>query len=191
MALRKRKLLYLPVFLFAISLYSFYTNIQRRAHFCMILEDQPPQLDEKTCYKLKNTILRKSLKMVKTDIVIKSVTGLQHCPWIPNSKHHRQIRSELQTCCDAKSSFLVSQNNTQIGSILNYEIDKNRKIYINEKIHHMLPEVACPLHAGQQRTVISALTNARADNCAPEKSAPDNCAPPCIPPCIKSSLPHY
>ncbi|KAM4675907.1 alpha-2,8-sialyltransferase 8F-like [Discoglossus pictus] len=88
------------------------------------------------------SMILSSVDIVKKDILIKTVKELQNCPWIPNSQYHNQIRSELQTCCDAFNSLLVTQNNTQTGDIIKYEVDQKRKIQVNGNMYQMLPKTS-------------------------------------------------
>uniref|UniRef100_A0A8C9P449 ST8 alpha-N-acetyl-neuraminide alpha-2,8-sialyltransferase 6 n=1 Tax=Spermophilus dauricus TaxID=99837 RepID=A0A8C9P449_SPEDA len=48
-------------------------------------------------------------------------------------------RAKLTSCCDAIQNFVVSQNNTPVGTNMSYEVESKRTIPIGENIFHMLP----------------------------------------------------
>ncbi|XP_053575538.1 alpha-2,8-sialyltransferase 8E-like [Bombina bombina] len=51
-----------------------------------------------------------------------------------------ELESELQNCCKVRDELLVTKTNTQIGDIIYYETQKNKKIEVDEKIYDMLPK---------------------------------------------------
>ena len=51
-------------------------------------------------------------------------------------------RAKLASCCDAVQNFIVSQNNTPIGTNMTYEVESKSKIQIKEDIFDMLPVVS-------------------------------------------------
>ncbi|XP_049737861.1 alpha-2,8-sialyltransferase 8F isoform X2 [Elephas maximus indicus] len=47
--------------------------------------------------------------------------------------------AELASCCDAVQNFVVSQNNTPVGTNMTYEVESKKRIPIGETIFNMLP----------------------------------------------------
>ncbi|MEE6507995.1 hypothetical protein FKM82_018116 [Ascaphus truei] len=89
--------------------------------------------------RLKKTILHTSLKMLKMDTFIQNVVAIQRCPFTENPKYLEQLRTELRKCCNASDQLIVTQNNTRIDDILNYETQQKKTIKVDKKIHQMLP----------------------------------------------------
>lgn len=51
-------------------------------------------------------------------------------------------RAKLASCCDAVQTFVVSQNNTPMGTNMSYEVESKRQIPIRENIFQMFPVVS-------------------------------------------------
>ncbi|KAL0627621.1 Alpha-2,8-sialyltransferase 8F, partial [Plecturocebus cupreus] len=47
--------------------------------------------------------------------------------------------AKLASCCDAVQNFVVSQNNTPVGTNMSYEVESKKEIPIKENIFHMFP----------------------------------------------------
>lgn len=51
-------------------------------------------------------------------------------------------RAKLASCCDAVQNFVVSQNNTPVGTNMSYEVESKKEIPIKKNIFHMFPVVS-------------------------------------------------
>lgn len=51
-------------------------------------------------------------------------------------------RAKLASCCDAAQNFIVSQNNTPVGTNMTYEVESKNEILIRENIFNMFPVVS-------------------------------------------------
>ncbi|KAG8515899.1 Alpha-2,8-sialyltransferase 8F, partial [Galemys pyrenaicus] len=47
--------------------------------------------------------------------------------------------TKLASCCDAVQNFVVSQNNTPVGTNISYEVESKYKILIRQNIFNMFP----------------------------------------------------
>lgn len=52
------------------------------------------------------------------------------------------FRAKLASCCDAVQNFIVSQNNTPVGTNISYEAESENTIIIRKKIFNMFPVVS-------------------------------------------------
>ncbi|XP_025072593.1 alpha-2,8-sialyltransferase 8F, partial [Alligator sinensis] len=93
------------------------------------------------CKEIQDNVLFSSVKKKRysENYYLQIVTKLQHCAWKRRPEEYEKFRSELASCCDAAHNFIVSQNNTPLGSNLSYEVDHKKSIHITEDIFRMLP----------------------------------------------------
>lgn len=61
-------------------------------------------------------------------------------PWLPFILI--LCRAKLASCCDAVQNFIVSQNNTPVGTNMSYEVESKKEILIRERIFNMFPVVS-------------------------------------------------
>ena len=61
-------------------------------------------------------------------------------PWLTFILILRRVK--LASCCDAVQNFIVSQNNTPVGTNMSYEVESKSEIQIRENIFDMLPVVS-------------------------------------------------
>ncbi|XP_069403689.1 alpha-2,8-sialyltransferase 8F isoform X1 [Ovis canadensis] len=73
------------------------------------------------------------------DDYLQIITNIQSCPWKRQVEEYENFRAKLASCCDAVQNFIVSQNNTPIGTNMTYEVESKSKIQIKENIFDMLP----------------------------------------------------
>uniref|UniRef100_A0A452G992 ST8 alpha-N-acetyl-neuraminide alpha-2,8-sialyltransferase 6 n=1 Tax=Capra hircus TaxID=9925 RepID=A0A452G992_CAPHI len=73
------------------------------------------------------------------DDYLQIITNIQSCPWKRQVEEYENFRAKLASCCDAVQNFIVSQNNTPIGTNMTYEVESKSKIQIKEDIFDMLP----------------------------------------------------
>ncbi|XP_040823880.1 alpha-2,8-sialyltransferase 8F [Ochotona curzoniae] len=71
---------------------------------------------------------------------LRIITNIQSCPWKRQAKEYEDFRAKLASCCGAIQNFVVSQNNTPVGSNMTYEVESKKEIPIRQGIFHMLPE---------------------------------------------------
>ncbi|XP_075408569.1 alpha-2,8-sialyltransferase 8F [Tenrec ecaudatus] len=104
------------------------------------LNEKSLQLTEK-CQHLQDDIDALSDKMnaYSEDDYIRLVADIQSCPWKQQTEEYEKFRAELTSCCDAVHNFVMSQNNTPVGSQMSYEVDNKKIIQIGEYIFNMLP----------------------------------------------------
>ncbi|XP_030045792.1 alpha-2,8-sialyltransferase 8F [Microcaecilia unicolor] len=93
------------------------------------------------CREMQDKLLFASLrKRYSEDYYIQTVMKVQNCTWKRQPEECRKFRLELSSCCNAVRNFIVSQNNTLLGSNMRYEVDSKRNILIAENIFRMLPQ---------------------------------------------------
>ncbi|XP_007934525.1 alpha-2,8-sialyltransferase 8F [Orycteropus afer afer] len=104
------------------------------------LNEQSLQLTEK-CKNLQADVksLSKKMKRYSEDDYLQIITNIQRCPWKRQAEEYENFREELASCCDAVQNFVVSQNNTPVGTNMSYEAESKKGILIGEKIFNMLP----------------------------------------------------
>ncbi|GAB1285979.1 Alpha-2,8-sialyltransferase 8F [Apodemus speciosus] len=73
------------------------------------------------------------------DDYLQIITNIQRCPWKRQAEEYDNFRAKLASCCDAIQDFVVSQNNTPVGTNMSYEVESKRQIPIRENIFHMFP----------------------------------------------------
>ncbi|XP_006872679.1 PREDICTED: alpha-2,8-sialyltransferase 8F, partial [Chrysochloris asiatica] len=73
------------------------------------------------------------------DDYLQIITNIQSCPWKRQAEEHEKFRAQLASCCDAVENFIVSKNNTPVGTNLSYEVESRKKIHIGESIFNMFP----------------------------------------------------
>lgn len=61
-------------------------------------------------------------------------------PWLPFIVIF--FRAKLASCCDAVQNFIVSQNNTPVGTNMSYEVERKNAILIRKNIFNMFPVVS-------------------------------------------------
>ncbi|KAM6215734.1 alpha-2,8-sialyltransferase 8F [Rhynchocyon petersi] len=98
------------------------------------------QLTEK-CKNLQDYVksLAKKMKRYSEDDFLQIITSIQSCPWKRQAEEYENFRAELGSCCDAVENFVVSQNNTPVGTNMSYEVESKTRIQIGENIFNMLP----------------------------------------------------
>ncbi|XP_012870054.1 PREDICTED: alpha-2,8-sialyltransferase 8F [Dipodomys ordii] len=73
---------------------------------------------------------------------LQMITNIQNCPWRRQAEEYENFRATLTSCCDAIQNFVVSQNNTPVGTNMTYEVESKKQIPIRENIFHMFPVVS-------------------------------------------------
>ncbi|XP_029092196.1 alpha-2,8-sialyltransferase 8F [Monodon monoceros] len=84
------------------------------------------------------TLSNKTRKYSEDDY-LQVVNSIQSCPWKRQAEEHEKFRVELASCCGAVQNFIVSQNNTPVGTNVSYEVESKSEIQIRENIFDMLP----------------------------------------------------
>ncbi|XP_052582787.1 alpha-2,8-sialyltransferase 8F [Peromyscus californicus insignis] len=104
------------------------------------LEEKSTQLTEK-CKNLQSDLksLFNKTRRYSEDDYIQITTNIQRCPWRRQAEEYENFRAKLASCCDAVQSFVVSQNNTPLGTNMSYEVENKRQIPIRENLFHMFP----------------------------------------------------
>ncbi|XP_049737860.1 alpha-2,8-sialyltransferase 8F isoform X1 [Elephas maximus indicus] len=104
------------------------------------LNEKSLQLIEK-CKNLQDGVesFSKKMKGPSEDDYLQIITNIQSCPWKRQAEEYENFRAELASCCDAVQNFVVSQNNTPVGTNMTYEVESKKRIPIGETIFNMLP----------------------------------------------------
>ncbi|XP_063777601.1 alpha-2,8-sialyltransferase 8F isoform X2 [Pseudophryne corroboree] len=93
------------------------------------------------CRDVQDRLLSVSLrKRYSEDYYIQAVGEMQNCTWQKRPQEYGRFRLYLSSCCNAVNNFIVSQNNTSLGSNITYEVETKKNILIAEEIYRMLPK---------------------------------------------------
>ncbi|KAM3929665.1 alpha-2,8-sialyltransferase 8F [Leptodactylus fuscus] len=93
------------------------------------------------CKDIPDRLLSVSLrKRYSEDCYIQAVNDVQNCTWQKTPQEYSRFRFYLSSCCNAVNNFIVSQNNTSLGSNITYEVESKKNILIAEDIYKMLPK---------------------------------------------------
>ncbi|XP_051006856.1 alpha-2,8-sialyltransferase 8F [Acomys russatus] len=104
------------------------------------LDEKSLQLMEK-CKNLQdglNSLSNKTRRYSEGDY-LQIIANIQRCPWRRQAEEYENFRAKLASCCDAVQNFVVSQNNTPVGTNMSYEVESKKQIPIRENIFHMFP----------------------------------------------------
>ncbi|XP_005999075.2 alpha-2,8-sialyltransferase 8F [Latimeria chalumnae] len=97
--------------------------------------------DSSSCKELHNRMSATTpRKRYSDDYYIQTVNELQKCSWVIRPEEHEKFRSELSVCCNAVRNFIVSQNNTPLGTNMSYEVENGRTFLITQRIFKMFPQ---------------------------------------------------
>ncbi|KAL1784215.1 alpha-2,8-sialyltransferase 8F [Sigmodon hispidus] len=104
------------------------------------LDEKSLQVPEK-CKNLQYDLKSLFNKMRKSseDDYLQIITNIQKCPWRRQAEEYENFREKLASCCDAVQNFVVSQNNTPMGTNMSYEVESMGQIPIRQNIFHMFP----------------------------------------------------
>ncbi|XP_023079037.1 alpha-2,8-sialyltransferase 8F isoform X1 [Piliocolobus tephrosceles] len=111
-----------------------------RATNSTYLNEKSPQLTEK-CKNLQYGIesFSNKTKGYSENDYLQIITDIQSCPWKRQAEEYANFRAKLASCCDAVQNFVVSQNNTPVGTNMSYEVESKKEIPIKKNIFHMFP----------------------------------------------------
>uniref|UniRef100_A0A8C5WLE7 ST8 alpha-N-acetyl-neuraminide alpha-2,8-sialyltransferase 6 n=1 Tax=Leptobrachium leishanense TaxID=445787 RepID=A0A8C5WLE7_9ANUR len=94
------------------------------------------------CREVQDRLLSVSLrKRYSEDFYIQAVNEVQNCTWQKQPEEYSKFRLYLSSCCNAVNNFIVSQNNTALGSNITYEVETRKNILITEDIYRMFPKL--------------------------------------------------
>ncbi|XP_040611396.1 alpha-2,8-sialyltransferase 8F [Mesocricetus auratus] len=104
------------------------------------LDEMTPKLTD-NCKNLQYSLksLSNKTRRYSEDDYLQIITNIQKCPWRRHAQEYENFRAKLASCCDAVQYFVVSQNNTPVGTNLSYEVESKKQIPIRENIFHMFP----------------------------------------------------
>ncbi|XP_053861103.1 alpha-2,8-sialyltransferase 8E-like [Malaclemys terrapin pileata] len=74
--------------------------------------------------------------------ILRQLKLVQRCPWVHNASALGQYREQLGSCCNASDDLVLTQNNTQLGSQIVYDAQRNKKHPVKEELLEMLPQVS-------------------------------------------------
>ncbi|KAM5339554.1 alpha-2,8-sialyltransferase 8F [Glossophaga mutica] len=111
-----------------------------RATNSTYLNEKSLQLAEK-CTSLHHGFqkLSNKTKRYSEDDYLQIITNIQSCPWKRQVEEYENFRAKLASCCDAVQNFIVSQNNTPVGTNMSYEVESKNEILIRKTIFNMFP----------------------------------------------------
>ncbi|KAM4689185.1 alpha-2,8-sialyltransferase 8F [Discoglossus pictus] len=93
------------------------------------------------CRDIQDRLLSVALrKRYSEDYYIQTVNEVQNCTWQKRPEEYEKFRLNLCSCCNAVNNFIVSQNNTSLGSNITYEVESKKKILIAEDVYRMFPQ---------------------------------------------------
>ncbi|KAM8800592.1 alpha-2,8-sialyltransferase 8F isoform 1-T1 [Rhynchonycteris naso] len=104
------------------------------------LSEKSLRLTER-CANLQNGFdtLSNKTKRYSEDDYLQIITDIQSCPWTRQIEEYESFRAKLASCCDAVQNFIVSQNNTPVGTNMSYEVESKNAILIRRNIFNMFP----------------------------------------------------
>ncbi|XP_007526287.1 alpha-2,8-sialyltransferase 8F [Erinaceus europaeus] len=104
------------------------------------LNEKSVQLIEK-CKNLQDGFetLFNTTKMYSENDYLQIITNIQSCPWKQQAEEYELFRAKLASCCDAVQNFIVSQNNTPVGTNMTYEVESKYKLLIRQSFFNMFP----------------------------------------------------
>ncbi|KAM7322482.1 hypothetical protein ACRRTK_017987 [Alexandromys fortis] len=113
---------------------------RREAPSTYLQHETTPQVTEK-CKTLQHDLksLSNKTKRYSEDDYIQIITNIKNCPWRRHAEEYENFRAKLASCCDAVQTFVVSQNNTPMGTNMSYEVESKGQIPIRENIFQMFP----------------------------------------------------
>ncbi|XP_056089269.1 alpha-2,8-sialyltransferase 8E isoform X1 [Rhinichthys klamathensis goyatoka] len=98
-------------------------------------------LQKLRCAKLRRkfTVL-KPAKSIELKSFTQELSDYMSCPYKSNQTERELNRIQLQFCCNATGSFILTQRNTAINQSIPYETSKTKTYKMNAALHRMLPE---------------------------------------------------
>ncbi|XP_063786200.1 alpha-2,8-sialyltransferase 8F-like [Pseudophryne corroboree] len=94
------------------------------------------------CMDLKSYILNSTMKKFEVNFsgtFLKMMNALQGCPWIENRTERNLLQSQLNNCCNASYSMIVTQENSPVGHTIHYDAEmKVQKV--TESLYDMFPK---------------------------------------------------
>ncbi|XP_040202885.1 alpha-2,8-sialyltransferase 8F-like isoform X1 [Rana temporaria] len=91
------------------------------------------------CSLVNIILLHSTMKILKKEEFFKVVKMLQRCPWIENPEEHKLLQRNFQTCCNTSYSMIVTQENTEMGQTIQYEVEKRTK-NVTEELYNLFPK---------------------------------------------------
>ncbi|XP_050000677.1 alpha-2,8-sialyltransferase 8F [Alexandromys fortis] len=116
------------------------TSVPHTRNSTYLQHETTPQVTEK-CKTLQHDLksLSNKTKRYSEDDYIQIITNIKNCPWRRHAEEYENFRAKLASCCDAVQTFVVSQNNTPMGTNMSYEVESKGQIPIRENIFQMFP----------------------------------------------------
>ncbi|KAM9312346.1 alpha-2,8-sialyltransferase 8F-like [Gastrophryne carolinensis] len=78
-------------------------------------------------------------RKLKMEKFIQMVKALQGCPWVPVREELSLIQSQLGKCCNASHSFIVTQQNSPIGSTISFDGEK-QTLKVTKHFYNLFPK---------------------------------------------------
>ncbi|XP_077117689.1 alpha-2,8-sialyltransferase 8E-like [Ranitomeya variabilis] len=129
------------VLLVVLTCYSVYQNLQHRGQSAQRSRRKYMEMPESECLRLKSLILKTTMKKLDRSTFYAVINALQGCPWIANQTERYLKRSQFRTCCNASRTLIMTQENSAVGQIIQYDAEKRSK-NITESLYKLFPETS-------------------------------------------------
>ncbi|XP_073402960.1 alpha-2,8-sialyltransferase 8F-like [Dendrobates tinctorius] len=100
------------------------------------------EVPESECLRLKSLILKSTMKKLDKSTFYAVTNSLQGCPWKANQTERYLKRLQFRACCNASRTLMMTQENTAIGQIVQYDAEKRSKKNITESLYKLFPETS-------------------------------------------------
>ncbi|KAM4038749.1 alpha-2,8-sialyltransferase 8F-like [Anomaloglossus baeobatrachus] len=97
-------------------------------------------MTQATCKDLQTSECQLEHRLDRTKLYA-LINGLQGCPWIVNQTVRDLRRSQFRVCCNAPHTLMMTQENSPVGHIIQYDAEKTSK-NITESLHSLFPETS-------------------------------------------------
>ncbi|XP_062898457.1 alpha-2,8-sialyltransferase 8F-like [Mobula hypostoma] len=97
------------------------------------------EMNQPECVEIAKILTLKPNRFTEDDF-IKLFKQLQKCKWVKNIEEQKILRSQLQKCCNASQNFIVTQDNSPLGTNISYSAEPQRIFKITEDVVNLLPK---------------------------------------------------
>ncbi|XP_072909056.1 alpha-2,8-sialyltransferase 8F-like isoform X1 [Hemitrygon akajei] len=97
------------------------------------------EINSPECMEIAKILTLKPKRFTEDDF-IKLFKQLQNCKWVKNTEEQKNLRSRLQKCCNASQNFIVTQDNSPLGTNISYSAEPRRTFKITEDVVNLLPK---------------------------------------------------
>ncbi|KAM4038750.1 alpha-2,8-sialyltransferase 8F-like [Anomaloglossus baeobatrachus] len=127
------------IVLLVLTCYSFYQTLQHRIQAAHRSRRTYMKLPDAECLRLKSLVLKSTMKKLDKAKFYTLSNALQGCPWVANHTERDLRRSQFRVCCNASHTLMVTQENSPVGHIIQFDAQK-RKQNVTESLYRLFPE---------------------------------------------------